>query len=129
MFVSTNEEQGLPGKNIRSLLGRPLIDWPISAARQSKWIEKIVVSTDSEEIADVSRKAGAQVPFLRPSELAEDSSSTFDVIEHALETLGLNDEFYDYLILLEPTSPYRVYSDLMKGLKLFQETDCQKASA
>lgn len=93
--------KGVPNKNIKFINGKPLIVWTIEKAKRSELIDKIVVSTDSEQIADVARRAGAEV-LMRPSELATDTASTQDVMIHALG-------FYpaDIVVLLQPTSPYR----------------------
>jgi len=74
--------KGLPGKNIKVLCGKPLIAWSIEAGLKSKYIDEVMVTTDSQEIADVAQKYGANVPFLRPKELATDTATTFDVIKH-----------------------------------------------
>ncbi len=104
--------KGLPGKNIRELIDKPLIAWSIEQALASKYISDVIVSTDSEEIAEIAISYGAKVPFLRPAYLAEDHSSTSDVLIHVIEELGKQNEFYDYLFLLEPTSPIRDVKDI-----------------
>ena len=76
--------KGVIGKNIKNLKGKPLISYTIEEAKKSKLIDKLVVSTDSKEIADISLSLGAAVPFIRPSELSTDSSLTFDVIKHTI---------------------------------------------
>ena len=98
--------KGLPGKNIRQLCGKPLIAWPIVLADESKYIDKIIVSTDSDAIADVARAYGAGV-IMRPAELASDTAVVADVIRHALSVLDASGERYDYIVLLEATSPMR----------------------
>lgn len=109
--------KGIPGKNIRPLLGKPLIAWTINQAKNSKFIDKLVVSTDSPEIADVSHKYGAQVPFMRPKELADDDSPGFEAILHALNFLEQENEFYDVVVLLECTSPMRYEQDIDNIIK------------
>ena len=105
--------KGLPGKNIRMLCGKPLIAWSIEHGLDSKYVDEVLVSTDSEEIAEISRSAGAAVPFLRPEELASDTSSTHSVVVHALDYYRehLSQQF-DYVVLLEPTSPLREKDDV-----------------
>ena len=116
--------KGLPGKNIKELCGKPLIVWTIEQALNSKYIDNVVVSTDSEKIANIAKKAGANVPFLRPAELAADNSPTSDAILHVLEQLSMKGEFYDYIALLEPTSPLRKPNDIDHAIKLIiQNTD------
>jgi len=105
--------KGLPGKNIKNLCGKPLIAWTIEKALKSKYLDEVIVSTDSEEIAKVAKQYGANVPFLRPAELATDTATTFSVIEHTVSFYKekLNKEF-DYIVLLEPTSPLREDDDI-----------------
>jgi N-acylneuraminate cytidylyltransferase/CMP-N,N'-diacetyllegionaminic acid synthase len=117
--------RGLPGKNILPLNGRPLIEWSIEAAKQAHHKGKIVVSTDSEEIAEVSRKAGAEIPFMRPAELATDSASSMDVIFHALDFFESAGEKFDYVVLLQPTSPLRRASDIDAAIDLVLEKKAQ----
>ncbi len=106
----------LPGKNIRQLLGKPMIAWTIEQALKSTLVDKVVVSTDDEAIAQVSRQFGARVPFIRPKELALDNALSVDVAIHALDFLRKHGEQYDYLALLEPTSPLRKPGDIDEGI-------------
>ena len=109
--------KGLPGKNIMPLAGKPVIAWSIEQALNSRCIDKVLVSTDSREIASIARKYGAEVPFLRPKALAADTSSTFDVISHAVDFLRKQGEEFDYIALVEPTSPLRANADLDRAIK------------
>jgi CMP-N,N'-diacetyllegionaminic acid synthase len=104
--------KGLPGKNIRPLLGKPLIAWTIEAALKSAYVDKTVVSTEDPRTAEIAKSFGATVPFLRPPELARDETPTIDVLLHMLDHLEKHNERFDYLILLEPTSPLREVSDI-----------------
>ena len=100
--------KGIPRKNIRSFAGYPLIAWSIAAGKQSKLVTRVIVSTDDEEIASVAREYGAEVPFLRPTELAQDNSLDLPVFEHALKWLKENqDDQPDVVVQLRPTSPIR----------------------
>ena len=108
--------KGLPGKNIKPLLGKPLIAWTIEQVLASKYLDRVVVSTDDKEIAEISKKYGAEVPFMRPKELARDDSTTSDVILHALNWFESAGEKYDYLALLELTSPLRKKNDIDNGI-------------
>ncbi|WP_050183305.1 cytidylyltransferase domain-containing protein [Domibacillus robiginosus] len=99
--------KGIPQKNITHIEGTPLIDYTIKAAQRSKYLDKIVVSTDDLKIAEISKKCGAEVPFLRPKDLAGDQAKTIDAIIHGLEELKKQGEQYDYLVLLQPTQPLR----------------------
>lgn len=119
--------KGVPRKNIKPLLGKPLISWTIEQAKQSKYIDRVVVSTDDEEITEISRRYGAETPFLRPKELARDDSPTIDVLMHALGWFEERDEFFDMLVLLEPTSPLRDVEDIDKCIDLL--LDNKKARA
>ena len=114
--------KGLPGKNIRSLCSKPLIAWTIEVAKKSKYIDMILCTTDSAEIKNVAESYGAEAPFLRPIELAADTTPTIDVVFHALEYIKVvqNKEF-DYVILLEPTSPLREYDDIDRMLEILEE--------
>lgn len=100
--------KGVPGKNIKLLAGYPLIAYSIVAAKQSSGIGRVVVSTDSEKIAEVSRKYGAQVPFMRPAEYASDSSPDRDFVMHALKWSEKNEGIMpEFLVHLRPTTPLR----------------------
>lgn len=104
--------KGLPLKNIRPLGGKPLLAWPIEAACKSCYVDRVIISTDDPEFAAIAKRAGADVPFLRPAPLASDASPSIDFLLHALDTLAAADEHYDYLVLLEPTSPLTESSDV-----------------
>lgn len=105
--------KGLPGKNIRNLCGKPLIVWSIEAGLQSSYLDEVMVTTDSREIAEIAAQAGAAVPFLRPPELAMDNSGTLDAVEHTLaHYLEKEGREFDYVVLLEPTSPLREPGDI-----------------
>jgi len=111
--------KGIPKKNTKVLLGKPLITWTIEQAIKSTLIHTVFVSTDSEEIAKISEKSGVQVPFLRPPELAKDDSPTIDAINHALESFEKEGKTYDIVVLLEPTSPLRKAGDIDAAIRLF----------
>ncbi len=111
--------KGLPGKNIRNICGKPLIAWSIEKAKKSSFLDAILVTTDSAEIAGVAELYGAPVPFLRPAELATDKASTYDVIRHALAFLQRQDgATFDLVVLLEPTSPLREDDDIDRMLEM-----------
>lgn len=109
--------KGLPGKNILPLAGKPLLAWSILAAKKSKYIDKCIISTDDKEIAKVANSYDCEVPFLRPSELALDETSSFEVVEHAIQFYKRNNCEFDYIILLEPTSPLRNSKDIDDALE------------
>lgn len=111
--------KGIPGKNLALIAGKPLIAWTIEAARASGLASRILVSTDSPEIAEAARHWGADVPWLRPPELAADETPSLAVARHALERLrdaeGLEP---NWLTLLQPTSPFRTAADIAAALAL-----------
>ena len=105
--------KGLPEKNIKALCGKPLITWTIHVALKSRFIDALVVSTDSPQIADIARAAGAATPFLRPAKLATDKTPTLDVVDHVLNYFNTTKtQAFDYVVLLEPTSPLREDDDI-----------------
>ncbi len=111
--------KGLPRKNVRSLGGIPLIAHTIRAAVESR-IERVIVSTDDDEIAEVSRDWGAEIPFRRPAEYSQDSSTSLSVLLHALEFMEEQAGFtLDYVIFLQPTSPFRVTRHIDEALDVF----------
>ena len=106
----------LPRKNILELCGKPLIAWSIEAGQKSKYIDKVVVSSDEGEILDIAKKVEADV-LRRPNNLATDTSTTFDVIKHILDNI----EGFDYIVLLQPTSPLRDENHIDMAIKLLQD--------
>ena len=102
--------KGVPGKNIRDLGGLPLLAWTIREARRSAYVDRLVVSSDDEGILAVARAHGAETPFVRPAGLARDDTPGVDPVLHAVEALGADG--YDYVVLLQPTSPLRTVEDI-----------------
>lgn len=116
----------IPRKNLRSFCGRPMISWSIAAAQESRCFDRIVVSTDDSEIADVARAAGAEVPFFRPPELADDFTPTVPVIRDAivrLEAGQSNAPPFDEICCLYATAPFVRGMDIRQGLKLLHDTN------
>jgi CMP-N,N'-diacetyllegionaminic acid synthase len=114
--------KSIPRKNLRIVAGKPLIVWSIEQARAAKLLDRVVVSTDDEEIANVARSAGAEVPFLRPADLATDTAPTEPVLLHALDWLEKNDDYRpEAVLLLQPTCPVRKAGTLDRALKLFDD--------
>ncbi len=104
---------GLKGKNIKKICGEPLISWSIKQCQASKYIDKIVVSTDCNKTSKIANNHGVDVPYLRPKRLSLSSSTTYDTIEHLLKFLKKNkNENFDYIVLIEPTSPLRKKNDI-----------------
>ena len=116
--------KGVARKNLRLLSGRPLIAYTIEAALASRYISHLIVSTEDAEIADVSRSLGADVPFVRPLELALDHSSQLDVVLHALESVeGSRQITYKMVLLLQPTTPLRTTADIDNAVEKLMVTD------
>lgn len=115
--------KGLPGKNTRLLHGMPLVAWPIRAALHSNWVDRVVVTTDDETIAAIAKENGADVPFLRPAHLAEDASPSSGAILHALDFCTREDGEYDYIVVLEPTSPLTESSDIDQAIETLVASD------
>ena len=101
--------KGLPGKNIKALCGKPLIAWSIEQAKKSEYIDRLILSSEYEEIIKVAKECSCEVPFIRPVELAKDGTPGIEPVLHALNTLK---EQYDYVVLLQPTSPLRTIDDI-----------------
>lgn len=114
--------KGIPNKNIRNLCGKPLIAWSINTALESEYIDEICVSSDSDKILEVSKFFGVHPKFKRPAELAQDDSSTIEVLFHALDQYKKIGENFDIIICLEPTSPIRDKKDIDEGLELLIDT-------
>ena len=106
----------LPRKNVLDLCGKPLIAWSIEAGLKSKYIDKLIVTSDDEEILDISKKFGANI-IKRPDELSSDTATTFDAIKHTIDNL----EKYDFIVLLQPTSPLRSEKYLDEAIELLEE--------
>jgi len=111
----------IPGKNIKNFAGKPIISYSIEAAKASGIFDRIIVSTDSEDIADVARSAGAEVPFARPSELSDDHTPTAPVLEHAVKWLESKGCISKYLCCIYPTAPFVRSEDLIRGYELLIE--------
>lgn len=111
--------QGLPGKNTRLLAGRPMVAWTLDACREASVLDQVVVSTDDEAVAAVAVAAGFPPPFRRPDRLSGPEASVIDAIDHALQTLGGR---WDYVVLLQPTSPLRIGADIDDAVRLCHET-------
>ena len=119
IITARGGSKGVPGKNIKPLAGKPLICWTIEAALASNAIDSLVVSTDDAQIASIARECGAEVPFMRPAELATDASGSLDAILHALDWMkthrGISPE---WTLLLQPTSPLRTAEDITAAVAL-----------
>jgi CMP-N-acetylneuraminic acid synthetase len=114
--------KGVPRKNLRLLNGRPLLQYTADAARRARSLSRIVLSTDDLEIADIGRRCGLEVPFLRPEALAQDSTPTLPVIQHALAYLEAAGDRFDAVCILQPTTPLRRPDDIDRCIQLLEET-------
>lgn len=116
--------KGVPGKNIKMLGGIPLLAYKIISAKRCKYKGRIIVSTDDKEIAETAGKWGGEVPFMRPDALASDEADSMDVVEHAVEWIETHDDSsYDYIVLLEPSSPFASYADFDSAIDKIIETN------
>lgn len=115
--------KGVPGKNIKLLNGKPLLEYTSEIALQSKYLTEVMVSTEDEPIMEVAKNLGIKVPFVRPMALAQDNTPTIDVIIHALEWYENQTIFFDAVCLLQVTSPFRTVEFLDKAIEKFMEKD------
>lgn len=113
--------KGLKDKNIKLLNGKPLLAYTIEAAKKSGLFDEIMVSTDSREYADIAKKWGANVPFLRSDELSNDTASSWDVVKEVIERYRILGTEFDTVALLQPTSPLRTSNDIVEGYKVLKE--------
>lgn len=128
VIAARGGSKGLPGKNLRPLGGLPLIGWTIQSASQSRELTRTWVSTDDAEIAKTARELGAEVPFMRPAELARDDSSIFAVLQHAVKELSKREgETPDIVVLLQATSPFRAARHIDQTVRLLLDTGADSA--
>lgn len=114
--------KGIPRKNVRSLNGKPLIAYAIESGLGARLIDRVVVSTDDQEIAEVAMSFGADIPFMRPSELASDNALQIDAVRHAIEQLARAGETYDVVVILQPTCPLRNAVDVDGAISMMAES-------
>ena len=127
LITARGDSKGIPKKNIEHVGGKPLIAWTIEAALKSNVFDRVVVSTDNNEIAGVAQKWGAEVPFIRPGRLSKDDSPHVDVLIHAINWLQQKEDYSpEFLMLLQPTSPLRTSEDIDKSFELAvdRKADC-----
>jgi len=115
--------KGVPRKNVRLLAGRPLLEYTARAAVESGVLDRVVLSTDSEEIADVGRRVGLEVPFMRPAAMAADDTPMLAVVRHAIDTLDEQGWHAEIVVLLQPTSPLRRPEHVRAAVRLLRETN------
>lgn len=117
----------IPRKNIKEFCGKPMIAWSIEAALKSGCFDRVIVSTDDQEIADVAQQYGAQVPFMRPAELSDDYAGTIPVIKQAIEWLNKNEQAPNLVCCLYATAPFVSAEDIQQGLKQLEQTQASYA--
>jgi CMP-N,N'-diacetyllegionaminic acid synthase len=115
--------KGIPRKNIRLLCGKPLIQYTAEAALASQRLSRVILSTEDDEIAEVGRGCGLEVPFLRPAELAHDETPTLPVMQHAVRWIEAQGDQYDFICLLQPTNPLRTAEDIDSCLAMLEHGD------
>ena len=115
--------KGLPGKNLRLIAGRPLLAYTADAARGSRRLDRVVLSTDDAAIADAGRNAGLDAPFLRPADLASDEAPMIGVLRHAVAEMAVRGFKADIVVLLQPTSPLRRAEHIDAAVDLLESTD------
>ena len=113
--------KGIPGKNIKLLAGKHLLEYTFESAKTSNLLSRVILTSDDPEIIKVAEKIGLEAPFIRPKNLAKDATTSLEVIKHALEVLKLNGEEYDAVCLLQPTTPFRETGLIDSAIKKFTE--------
>lgn len=122
LALARGGSKGVPGKNIKDLAGKPLIAWVIEAAKNSKYVDRVILSTDYEDIAEVGRQYGAETPFLRPAEIAQDSTPDTPVFEHTLSWLKKNEKYEpDIIVHLRPTGPMVASGEIDEAIELLEK--------
>jgi len=115
--------KSIPRKNIKDLCGKPLIGWTIEAAKRADFLDRVILTTDDDEIAEVGKKYGADVPFIRPKEFAEDKTPTLPVLQHAVNWLKEKGGYEpDAVMLLQPTAPLRQVRHIVEAAELFEKS-------
>lgn len=123
VITARGGSKSVPRKNIKDLGGKPLLAWTYEAAKQSAVLDRIIISTDDAEIAEAGKKWGGEVPFMRPKELAEDTTPTLPVLQHAVKWLQDNEQYSpDAVMLLQPTAPLRQVRHITEAVNIFAES-------
>lgn len=123
IIMARGGSKGVPGKNIRTIGGLPLLAFKARAAQRSKFASRIIVSTDSPEIQEIARSFGVEVPFTRPEQLSSDTATNFAVLHHAMEYFESRGETFDAISMLEPSSPFTKPEDLDQAVEIMQKND------
>jgi len=125
IIIARGGSKSIPRKNVLPLHGKPLVAWPIDLAKSVKQIDRVIVSTDDDEIMKIAQEYGAETPFKRPAELADDETPTLPVLQHCITYLEKEENYYpDIVVLLYPTSPFLKKERLEEALNMFESTKC-----
>lgn len=125
IIIARGGSKSIPRKNVLLFKGKPLVAWPIDLAKSISRIDRVIVSTEDEEIMEVAKKYGAEIPFKRPLELAQDETPTLPVLQHCVKYLEEKEEYRaDIVVLFYPTSPLLKKERVEEALDLFEKTDC-----
>lgn len=117
LITARGGSKRLPRKNVLPFCGQPLLAWSVQAAKQAEHVDRVILSSDDPEIIAAAREAGCEVPFVRPPELASDEASSVDVALHALDALAMQGDHFQWITLLQPTSPLRTAEDIDGSLR------------
>ncbi len=126
IILARGGSKGIPKKNISILAGKPLINWTIEEAKKSKYIDRLILSSDDPEIIEIAKASGCEVPFVRPRELATDESPIIESILHAINTLP---DKYDYILILQPTSPLRKINHIDAAINIIGNSDADSLAS
>ena len=129
VIVGRAGSKRLPGKHLLPLGGRPLLVWTLAAAKGASALTRLIISTDSREMAALAGKHGVEVPFMRPDGLAGDAARPVDVLRHALDFLERRGDGYDAVVLLQPTSPFRTSAHIDEALAVYRSTDADTVTS
>lgn len=124
IIPARGDSKGIPGKNIKLLGGKPLLQYTFETAKQVSMFSKIILSSDNQEIIEVAKKIGLEVPFIRPKDLATDDTPTIDVVKHALEFYKNQQMYFDAVCILQVTSPFRTVEFINTSIEKFINSKC-----
>ncbi len=125
IIIARGGSKSIPRKNVLPVHGKPLVAWPIALAKSISRIDRVILTTDDDEIAAIGRKYGAETPFKRPAELSEDQTPTVPVLQHCLKFLKDQENYRaEIVLLLYPTAPFLKKERVEEALNLFEQTDC-----
>jgi len=126
IIIARGGSKSIPRKNVLPVLGKPLVAWPIDLAKSIPRIDRVIVSSDDDEIMEIAKQHQAEVLFKRPAELSDDQTPTLPVLQHCLKFLRENENYTpDIVLLLYPTSPFIKKERIEQAIDLFETTDCQ----